>query len=353
MKRFYDNYVVPQFHFEEKFVPQNTEFLSQFHNRSYRDFLDPIVPDATMRNLLYGQWPYCGASPEYGPTLFFFMMLTMHCIEGSHYCKGGFATLASALASVITERGGEVKTGSLVTTLHAEEKKIRLVKTANGDEYEAGIVVSNISPALLHNSVLDPKARGGLWQKRTANLQPSISSVIAYLGLKKGFERIIPSHINFWYATTDFHRIFLNILENKKEAIDHLIVLKTMEYEHNPTLTLMNFVQKTFSNNWKIEKTRIADLMFQKAWELWPGLKEYVELVEVGSPATFERYTLNTSGALYGYENIKHMYGEAKMPVHTHLDNLFQTGHWGKPGGGVWNVMSNAYVASKTILQRV
>jgi phytoene dehydrogenase-like protein len=39
------------------------------------------------------------------------------------------------------------------------------------------------------------------------------------------------------------------------------------------------------------------------------------------------------------------MYGEAKMPVTTHLSNLFQVGHWCKPGGGLHNVMLNAYTS--------
>jgi prolycopene isomerase len=91
--------------------------------------------------------------------------------------------------------------------------------------------------------------------------------------------------------------------------------------------------------------------MIQKLEELHPGIKEMIELVEIGSPDTFNRYTLNTDGALYGFANVKDLYGEAKMPVTTHLPNLFQTGHWGKPGGGIWNVMYNSYIASKIILK--
>jgi phytoene dehydrogenase-like protein len=113
----------------------------------------------------------------------------------------------------------------------------------------------------------------------------------------------------------------------------------------------MNFVLKSFSSDWKSDKMRIADRMLKKAEELYPGLHSCIEVMEVASPATFERYTANTDGALYGFENTRRMYGEAKIPMTTHLPNLFQVGHWGKPGGGIWNVMSNAYTASKIIIQ--
>jgi prolycopene isomerase len=80
-----------------------------------------------------------------------------------------------------------------------------------------------------------------------------------------------------------------------------------------------------------------------------PGLRDAIAVMEIGSPATYERYTGNTGGALYGFENTKEIYGEAKVPFTTYLRNLFQVGHWGHPGGGVWNVMYNGYTASKII----
>jgi prolycopene isomerase len=76
-----------------------------------------------------------------------------------------------------------------------------------------------------------------------------------------------------------------------------------------------------------------------------------VEVMETGSPATLERYTANTAGALYGFENTCEMYGEAKLPIRTHLTNLYQVGHWGKPGGGVVNVMTSGYTGYHVIMR--
>jgi phytoene dehydrogenase-like protein len=172
-----------------------------------------------------------------------------------------------------------------------------------------------------------------------------------YCGLKPGAGQHIPHTMHFWYDSMDDKKIFHNICTNSKKTIDHLAFLKTAQDSELPTLTLMNFVHKSFSNDWKQEKKRIAEQMLTKAESLYPGLRENIVCMEIGSPDTFERYTLNTDGALYGFENIKTMYGEAKMPSITHLSNLYQTGHWGKPGCGIWNVMSNAYGTSKIILQ--
>jgi prolycopene isomerase len=348
---FYDKIIDSEFDFENTFVKNNTEFISKYHNLSYKVFIDNIFTDKKLRALFYSQWPYCGASPCYGSILYYFMMFVVHWFEGSHTCKGGFSELASALALAITDKGGEVLTKNRVVSIEANNKRVKTVKTVDGNEYEGTIFVSNISPYLIHNELLNEEARGKRWQKRLSNLRPSPSSVIVYLGMKPEFHELVNKNILFWYSSNDFKQIFSNIQNDKKDSIDHLIFLKSVEESDYPTLTLMNFVQKSFSSDWKNEKIRIADRMLQKAEGLYPGFQDFVEVQEVGSPSTFERYTLNTEGTLYGFENTKEMYGEAKMPIVTHLDNLFQTGHWGKPGGGVWNVMANAYSAARVILK--
>ena len=349
---FYNNLIKPIFEFEYNFTGENTDFASKYHNKSYVDFIDRIITDKKLRQLLCGQWPYVGASPGYSPNLFTFMMFLVHLVEGSHCCKDNFSVLASTLASVIDECGGEVKTRSRVNKIIADGNYVRGVAIDNGDEYEAGLVVSNITPYIVHNELIDESKRSRRWQKRLSNLRSSVSSIIVYLGMKQEVNELIPNNTHFWYATSDYENIFSNILNDKKETIDHLIFLKGIK-EQNQTLTLMNFVQKSFSKDWKSEKMRVAEMMLKRAEEIYPGLNSLIEIVEVGSPATFERYTANTDGALYGFENTKSMYGEAKMPIITHFKNLFQTGHWGKPGCSIWNVMSNAYTASKVILKTI
>ncbi len=342
-----------EFDFESSFVQNNADFIYKYHNRSYKQYIEDTFSDETLRSLFYAQWPFCGGSPCFGSILYYLMMYVVHFFEGSHYCKGGFSTLADALASVITDRGGAVKTRSEVLSISGEEQRVRFVRTTKDEEYEADLVVSNITPYDLHFNLLEENLRGRRWQRRVSNLNISVSSVIAYYGMNPQKIGVVPRDIIFWYDSHDHGTIFSNIMKNKKEKIDHLIFLKTIEDSDFPTLTLMNFVQKSYASDWKSEKEILAERMLDQAESIYPGLKEAIDFTELGSPTTFERYTANTDGAIYGFENTKDMYGEAKLPVVTHLENLYQTGHWNKPGGGVWNVIANAHAASKIILQRL
>jgi|GEM_PF-335072 len=351
MRRFHDILEKPALDFETAFTAENADFVSQYHNRSYQEYLADFLHDPRLRFLLGAQWPYGGTAPEYAPTVFYVVMFALHYLEGSHSLAGGFSTLADALAHAITSRGGAIRTRCRATGLEVEGKRVKAVRLDSSERLDAGLFVSNISPYIVHNALLPPEARSVRWTKRLSNLRPSVSSLSIYLGMKPGFEQLLPNDITFWFGHTDSGRIYRNIIENKKDSIDHLVFLRSTAHPRAPTLTLMNFTRQDFSAQWKKDKCRLAEMLLSKAEELFPGLRDYIEVMEIGSPSTFERYTANTGGALYGFENTKDMYGEAKIPVKTHLQNLFQTGHWGKPGGGVHNVMLNGYTAYHVIRQ--
>ncbi len=350
MKEFYDNLALPIF--EESYIDEDKAFAARFHRRSYQSLIDSMVNDPGLRFALGSQWPYAGISPERAAALFSVMMFTIHYFEGSHYLEGGFGTLADALAKVITGGGGLVQTRAEVTRITVEGDQAASAITAQGEEFAAPLFVSNISPYSLHFDLLPEHARSKRWMRRLRNLSPSISSLSIYLGMAPEIQRVLHSPIHFWFDQRDHESIYAPIDQNTQKNINHLVFLRSVENSEKPTLTIMNFIRKSYTANWRDEKKRMAEAMINKAEVLYPGISSLIRTQEIGSPATFERYTGNTEGALYGFENTKEIYGEAKMPIITHLSNLFQTGHWGKPGGGIWNVMVNGYTAAKMILRK-
>jgi phytoene dehydrogenase-like protein len=330
---------------------EDPEFMATFHNKSFKDYLNSIFTNKTLFNLFSGQWPYVGITPESGGSLFLHMLFATHFFNGSFTVKGGYASLAEVLKDVIELNGGAVLTKQEVVEVQCDKKVAKSVKTAKGDIFEADILVSNISPEIFHNKLLPEISQSKRWKKRINNLNPSLSSVIVYLGMKESFRNKITGNITFWYKDEDQTKIYKRIMANEPYNRDHLVLLNSVEDIAAPTLTLMTFVQQSYSNNWKEDKKIIADQMIDQMEELFPGLKDEIELVEIGSPDTFERYTANSGGAIYGYENSYEMYKEAKMPMKSHIKNMYQTGHWGRPGCGVLNVMTNGFSSAKEIIE--
>jgi prolycopene isomerase len=348
--KFYDHICMPIFNYEKEYIAEDSKFTSLFHNHSYYEHITSLTSHKMTQTLLFGQWPYSGISSKESGALYSFIMFILHLNEGSHFCKGGFSTVAKALSDVITSRGGAVLTRKKVSQLVVDKNKVSHVITNDGSSFKANTVVSNVSPYMLHNELIPESNRGKLLARRLNNLNPSLSSVVVYLGMKPSFKSLMPHSVNFWFESDDFDSIYQKIMQNNIDPINHLIMLRGIDEGENPTLTLMHFLKEDYSTDWKTDKKIVAEKMLEKLEKLYPGIREMIDLIEFGSPTTLKRYTGNTNGALYGFANVKDIYGEAKMPIKTHLTNLFQTGHWGKPGGGIWNVLYNSYTASKIIM---
>jgi prolycopene isomerase len=92
--------------------------------------------------------------------------------------------------------------------------------------------------------------------------------------------------------------------------------------------------------------------MIATSEQILPGLSKHIQCKVTASPSTFERYTGNTKGSLYGFANSSDRYSEAKIPMQTYIPNLYQTGHWCR-GGGIWNVMESGFTVSKMILKKM
>lgn len=353
LRHFYAVLAKPAFSFETNFVEEDTAFVSAYHNRTLANYISSFITDPLLQQVFYSMWPYAGVTPASAPAVFFAMMWSLHFLEGSHFVKGGFSSLAKALGSVIQHHGGELHMREAAERVLVEDGKFCGVITSTGDEYRAALCVSNISPYTLHGQLIADAPKRKLWMRRLSRLKPSVSCVAAYIGIKGNLDSLIDDNITFWYEHSDHEKMFANSMHTTQAPLDHLVVLKTSQQETPDTLTLMRFMHADASGNWAEDKKQLGEAMLAKACELYPGLSAMIDYVEYASPATFERYTRNTAGALYGFENTADMYGEAKLPIKTYLPNLFQVGHWGKPGGGVWNVMLNGYTASKLILREL
>lgn len=319
--------------------------------QSYGDYVGHFIQDEKLRYLFGAIWPFGGTSPSYAP-VYTALIFIAHALEGSHYIKGGFSQLAAALCRVITGNNGEVKTNWRITGMDVgSDKTVRAVVNAAGEELSAGTFVSNISPFQLHREIIPEKSRNRIWLRRLAHLRPSVSAVCVYLGIEGDASDIVKDNITFWFGSNNHDALYRRIMEGPSGEIDHLVIIRPPA-EGNNTITLIHFVKPDASADWSKEKKKLADAMIVKACQVMGDFSARVRVRETASPATFERYTGNTGGACYGFENVKDLYGQSKLPFTTYLRNLYQAGHWTKAGGGIFNVMTSGYVVAKMILKK-
>lgn len=332
---------------------KDPDFSAKFAAKSFQSYLDETFETDGLKNFIGGQWPFVAITPEKGARLFMSMLFATHYFNGSHTIKGGFATLAEALAGVITDAGGDVIVRDAVKQISCVGKCATEVVTESGKKFSADIVVSNIAPQLLHGDLIEEHARSKRWLRRLDTLDPSLSSVIVYLGMKEGFDKIVQGNVVCTYDTANCESFYDYTTAGEEYKEDYLVLLKPVEFISKPILTALTFARQDSAVDWKYEKIRISEKVLHKMEQEYPGISEYIEYVEVGSPDTFVRYTDNYKGAIYGFENTCDMFKESKMPYKTHIKNLYQTGHWTVPGCGIYNVVTNGFTVAKQIVDEL
>ena len=95
------------------------------------------------------------------------------------------------------------------------------------------------------------------------------------------------------------------------------------------------------------EKKQIADQVIKSLEKRFPGLANQVEMIDVATPLTWERYTGNWKGSFQGWlESSKTlmMRMEKSLPG---LGNFYMAGQWVEPGGSI----PTAVMSGRNVMQ--
>jgi phytoene dehydrogenase-like protein len=97
------------------------------------------------------------------------------------------------------------------------------------------------------------------------------------------------------------------------------------------------------------KKAEVAQIFTQRCEKLIPGFKDAIEFVEVGTPLTVERYTLNPEGAVYGFAQNPGKTTDylALLPENIHIASA-----WGKFGGGFSGSIFSGYMTAMEVLRK-
>jgi prolycopene isomerase len=95
----------------------------------------------------------------------------------------------------------------------------------------------------------------------------------------------------------------------------------------------------------------MAMKLIKRAEDIIPRLSSYIDVQEVATPLTMERYTGNYKGAIYGWAPLISQTGFRRMDSKTPIKNLYLAGAWTRPGGGTTGVMYSGKSIAEKILK--
>ena len=96
--------------------------------------------------------------------------------------------------------------------------------------------------------------------------------------------------------------------------------------------------------SYQTEKQKFAQIIIDLADARLGGFKEKIEVIDIATPATFQRYTNNWKGSVQGWLPGKNII--AQSPVKSNLPGLndfYFIGHWTIPGGGLPVAIKSAW----------
>jgi phytoene dehydrogenase-like protein len=271
-------------------------------------------------------------------SLLFFLAYVSDKMDG--YPIGGSLPMALAVEKHYRELGGEIHYGCRVDKILVEENRAVGVRLTDETEERADYVISAADGHatiwdMLGGQYLDDRIR-----KVYRECKPFPPLVIIGIGVHQTFS-------NLPCATGG---TVIEIKQPFEVAGKLLERLKMTIYNFDPTLapagrTLVKVKIETCYDYWKnlvndrncyeAEKDRIATEVIRRLDDRFPGLASRVEMVDVATPVTFERYTGNWQASYEGFLPTPQSVRVAIPMTLPGLDHFYMAGQWVRAGGGI------------------
>ena len=108
---------------------------------------------------------------------------------------------------------------------------------------------------------------------------------------------------------------------------------------------------------YEAEKKDIAIKVIDRLAQRFPGIGDQIEVVDVATPLTYERYTGNWQGSMEGWlitsETMGLMMSDKGMDKTVPgLDCFYMVGQWVEPGGGLPPAATSGRNAIRTICEK-
>ena len=214
------------------------------------------------------------------------------------------------------------------------------IQLEDGREEYADVVISAVDGFTTIYKHLDGKYLDRKIQERYASWKPTRPFMYASFGVAMEFPDVpVAAEANLFELETPvmiagkqqtniglrFHQIDQNFAPSGKTVFSAAI---RTDYDYWKPLA-------TDRHKYEQEKEKVK-LSFIKALEqIWPGITAKIEMCDLVTPLTFERYTNNLQGSISGWSLIPKQAGVNIPKTLPGLNNFWMVGQWVYPGGGL------------------
>ena len=150
-------------------------------------------------------------------------------------------------------------------------------------------------------------------------------------------------------------RIFLNLLQSVELRMDKEKIAKTSSDKRQILYDYWKALGAD-QERYEAEKKQVGITLMEALDKKIPGLAKNLEVIDVATPLTTERYTGNWRGSMEGWlvttKNINLAFGEGMRKTLPGLENFYMIGQWVEPGGGIPTAAMSARFLIKNLCKK-
>ncbi|WP_236210385.1 phytoene desaturase family protein [Metapseudomonas otitidis] len=317
-------------------------YYVQYGFRPAREVLDEFFADAKLKNILATYWLYLGVPPSMLPFADLATMLYAYAVFKPWHIKGGSQAMSNALVGAFLEAGGEVRFNCAVERIHTEDGRICGVTLEGGERVGCDAVVSNASPLITFNELLDLPQPPSKVRQDFKSRRMGTSAFVIYLGLDCTPQELgVTTASSFIYETLDEEQIHAR-MGSLEPPLGGMLTCYNLE---DPSAapegkSQVVLVCLQYGDVWKAVKPEdyaqtkyaFAEKLIAVIEKVYPKVRQYIEEVEVATPLTMMRYLNTPGGAIYGFQQS----AQDSALLRERLDavpGLYMAGAWTSMGG--------------------
>jgi phytoene dehydrogenase-like protein len=312
----------------EKFKKWGKMTSNEFSAR----FSDPMLKNAFKELWL----------PDFSMLFMLFMFAYLH-KKDAGYPIGGSMPMSRALEAKYTALGGVINYDKKVEKVLTVNNKATGIKLSDGSEFPASRVISAADGYSTIFKMLDDKYADNKTHEPYEKWPTFPSLIFAGFGVNRTFDNEPKTISGFSYqlekptviADATIDRLPVHIYNQDKSLAPSGKTVMTVMLSSDYTYWKKLYEDKDAYNRKKEEVGKqIQELLEQR----FPGISAQIEMTNIATPMTFERYTGNWKGCFEGWL-ITPMNANVMMkPMSQTLPGLkdfYMCGQWVEPGGGL------------------
>ncbi|OGP78449.1 MAG: hypothetical protein A2V86_10605 [Deltaproteobacteria bacterium RBG_16_49_23] len=329
--------------------------LYQYRDKTYGELLNQYLSNTFLKTLLSIRTSYALLPPEE------ISVVGMAGIEMSYFnhgvscVEGRVEQLPFKMGEAFEKMKGEIFLGREVEKILTGKKGAIGIQLKDGLQLTGKAVVSNIDARTTFSALLGEDQIPSGFRSKLKGMRPSLSYFILYLGIDGDLKELSVSN-NEVFPDDQLSKEYRDLYEDRipEEAPFYLLAPSKVNPSHAPegksTLCLSMKAPHHYSRDWDQKVIdSLSQSLISRASALIPGLEKRILVKAETTPRTIQKWTGNLLGAAYGWAQIPGQSGIHCLQRTTPVPNLFLTGHWTSPGGGIAAVVASGELTAGAI----